>query len=172
MRSVCGSQVWIRGGFVSPVDFGTEPGDSNALERLRCAIDDHLPAYEPESEAGDYEGVVRKAADAVKRSDELARRVVDLEAERNHPACSEQKRPPLGADTDSLHRPNFLEGLHVALETWLQKLVRRARLDEDLVGESLKFSVRQDAEKDEDGAPYLHVTLTERTDTDCEGRVG
>lgn len=62
-------------------------------------------------------------------------------------------------------------GLHLALNAWLDKLEQRAKRGEDVIGESLRFSVRQDAERDEDGTPYLHVTLTERTATDCEGRL-
>lgn len=42
-------------------DFGVDPGDSAALLRLREAIDEHLPHYEPEHTDGDYDGVVRVA---------------------------------------------------------------------------------------------------------------
>lgn len=61
--------------------------------------------------------------------------------------------------------------LDAALTAWAAKLEHRARLGEDVVGESLRFSVRQDAETDDDGTPYLHVVITERTDTDLEGRL-
>ena len=66
-----------------PVSFGEDHGDSAALERLRCAIDDHLPAFEPESEAGDYDGVVRIAGqELVKMADAFDDLTAKLSAAR------------------------------------------------------------------------------------------
>lgn len=50
--------------------FGLDERDSAALLKLRRAIDEHLPEWQPEAEAGDYEGLVRNAG----RVCELARR--------------------------------------------------------------------------------------------------
>lgn len=65
--------------------FGVDPEDSAALLKLRSAIDDHLPAFEPESEAGDYEGVVRIAGQELEKLsfafDELTAKLADARAE-------------------------------------------------------------------------------------------
>ena len=53
--------VEVESELVEPCGFGVDPGDSAALLKLRQAIDEHLPAYEPEATDGDYEGLVRKA---------------------------------------------------------------------------------------------------------------
>lgn len=46
--------------------FGLDERDSAALLKLRRAIDEHLPEWEPEASRGDYEGLVRKAARIVR----------------------------------------------------------------------------------------------------------
>jgi len=83
-------------------DFGVDPGDSAALLRLREAIDEHLPHYEPEHTDGDYDGVVRVAGRELtvtweQETARLRERVRVLEAAQQWRPLTATESPKLGA---------------------------------------------------------------------------
>lgn len=63
------------------------------------------------------------------------------------------------------------DDLYAHLSTWLDKIEQRARRGLSVADQEIRFRVCRDADKDDDGAPYLRVVVTETEDTDVEGRL-